>query len=195
MSEEAPPPGKAIRAFIALPLPESLQAAVTETIHRLQETVRDVRWVRGEGVHLTLRFLGWTKAETLALLEAPLRAAAARCPPAEMAARGLGTFPERGSPRVLWLGLGVPPAVLALQDACERAAVAAGFAREERAFHPHLTLGRWKQRARRPALPEVDLGTGRLDRLVLFRSRPGPSGSLYTPLATFALAGRAEAVR
>src|SRR5207248_3158936 len=84
-------------------------------VHRLQETVRDVRWVRGEGVHLTLRFLGWTKAETLALLEAPLRAAAARCPPAAMAARGLGTFPERGSPRVLWLGLGVPPAVLALQ--------------------------------------------------------------------------------
>jgi 2'-5' RNA ligase len=73
--------------------------------------------------------------------------------------------------------------------------VAAGFPREERSFHPHLTLGRWRDRARRPALPDVNLGSGRVDRLVLFRSQLAPSGSVYTPLATFPLAGAAEPVR
>ena len=88
-----------------------------------------------------------------------LAAAAAACPPAEAQVAGLGTFPERGSPRVLWLGLAVPAAILDLQRACERAARAAGFEREERPFRAHLTLGRWRDRAPRPELPPADLGT------------------------------------
>jgi 2'-5' RNA ligase len=74
-----------------------------------------------------------------------------------------------------------------LQQACERAAVAAGFEPETRPFAPHLTLGRWREPARRPTLPEADLGRTRLDTLVLYRSRPGPAGSVYTPLESFAL--------
>jgi 2'-5' RNA ligase len=100
---------------------------------------------------------------------------------------GLGTFPERGSPRVLWLGLAVPDTVLVLQAACERAAVADGFPREDRPFKPHLTLGRWRERDRRPELPEADLGAARVDTLVLFRSELRPQGAVYTPLARFPL--------
>ena len=88
---------------------------------------------------------------------------------------------------MLWLGIDVPPAVTALQAACERAAVAAGFPPEPRAFRPHLTLGRWSSGERRPTLPRSDLGSARLERLVLFRSEPGRDGSVYTPLAAFAL--------
>jgi 2'-5' RNA ligase len=80
-----------------------------------------------------------------------------------------------------------------LQEACERAAVAAGFEAETRAFRPHLTLGRWKEPARRPSLPEVDLGPTSLDTLVLYRSQPGRTGSVYTPIETFALAPREAA--
>ncbi len=189
------PDTRAVRAFLGLPLPEALQAAVADTIRRLKPALPEVRFVREEGVHVTLRFLGWTRAERLAALEAPLRAAAAACPPLEVGVRGVGTFPERGSPRVLWLGLAMPAAAGALQQACERAAVAAGFEPEPRAFHPHLTLGRWRDRARRPVLPEVDLGTGGVDRLVLFRSQPRASGSEYTPLAVFPLEGALSPVR
>jgi len=184
-----------IRAFVALPLPEALQAAVADTIRRLKPALPEVGFVREEGVHVTLRFLGWTRAETLAALEPPLRAAAAACPPLAVAVRGIGTFPERGSPRVLWLGLVLPAAAGVLQEACERAAVAAGFEPEPRAFRPHLTLGRWRGRARRPALPDVDLGTGGIDRLVLFRSQLRASGSEYTALAVFPLEGAGAAVR
>jgi RNA 2',3'-cyclic 3'-phosphodiesterase len=197
--EAEPPPasgseGKAIRAFVALPLPEILRDGVADTIERLRRRLPDVRFVRAEGAHVTLRFLGWTRAEVLERMAAPLRAAAEACPPLEVGARGLGTFPERGSPRVLWIGLEMPPPVRALQAACEASAVAAGFEPEPRAFHPHLTLGRWKDRARRPDLPDVDLGSGRVETLVLFRSQLRSSGSEYTPLSVFPLRGHAAAV-
>ncbi|HUG54987.1 MAG TPA: RNA 2',3'-cyclic phosphodiesterase [Vicinamibacteria bacterium] len=195
MSDSAVPPGKAVRAFVALPLPDALREAVAETITRLERALPDVRFVRPEGVHVTLRFLGWTRAETLAILEGPLRAAAGACPPVEIGVRGLGLFPDRGRPRVLWAGLTVPPEVHALQAACERAAADAGFEPEGRAFRPHLTLGRWRARAPRPALAERGLGSGRVDRLVLYRSEPRPSGSTYTPLSTFPLGGGTASLR
>lgn len=143
--------------------------------------------MRPEGIHLTLRFLGDTSPSRVDLLRPALAAAAAACPPVEARAAGLGTFPERGSPRVLWLGLEVQAAVLDLQRACERAARAAGFEREPRPFRAHLTLGRWRDRAPRPELPPADLGTTRLETLVLFRSDLRPDGAVYTALARFAL--------
>jgi 2'-5' RNA ligase len=194
VTAEGAPREKAIRAFVAFPLAEELRRDVAATIRRLAPSLPDVRFVRDEGVHVTLRFLGWTRAERLAALEAPLRAAAAACPPLDVKVGGLGLFPERGAPRVLWLGLGIPAAAAALQAACEKAAVASGFEPETRAFHPHLTLGRWRDRAPRPPLPEVDLGKARVRELVLFRSAIRPSGSIYTPLAVFPLGGAAAAV-
>jgi 2'-5' RNA ligase len=96
-------------------------------------------------------------------------------------------FPQRGSPRVLWLGLDVPPPVVDLQAACERAARAAGFEKEERPFRAHLTLGRWRESTPRPELLPADLGSTRLEALVLFRSDLRPDGAVYTPLARFPL--------
>jgi len=194
VTAEGAPREKAIRAFVAFPLAEEVRRDVAATIRRLAPSLPDVRFVRDEGVHVTLRFFGWTRAERLAALEAPLRAAASACPPFDMAIRGLGLFPERGSPRVLWLGLALPATAAKLQAACETAAVAAGLEPETRAFHPHLTLGRWRDRATRPALPDVDLGKAHVRDLVLFRSDIRPSGSIYTPLAVFPLGSAAAAV-
>jgi RNA 2',3'-cyclic 3'-phosphodiesterase len=195
VTADASPREKATRAFVAFPLPEPVRRDVADVIRRLTPSLPGVRFVRDEGVHVTLRVLGWTRAETLAALDAPLRAAAAACPPFEMAIRGVGLFPERGSPRVLWLGLELPAAAITLQRSCETAAVAAGFEPETRPFHPHLTLGRWRDRALRPALPDVDLGRARASELVLYRSDLRPSHSVYTPLAVFPLGGAAAPVR
>jgi RNA 2',3'-cyclic 3'-phosphodiesterase len=180
--------GDSVRAFVALELPGWVGEAVADLQARLRPRLGSVRLVRPEGAHLTLRFLGQASPTQVEALREPLVRAAGACPPCEARVAGLGTFPERGSPRVLWLGLELPDAALALQAACERAAVAAGFAREDRAFTPHLTLGRWRRRDRRPDLPErADLGLARVDTLVLFRSDLRPEGSLYTPLARFPL--------
>ena len=190
-----PATGKAIRAFVALPLPDALRSGVAETVRAMKTLLPDVRYVHDEGAHVTLRFFGWTSAETLAALEEPLRAAAAECPPGEMGVRGLGLFPERGSPRVLWMGLSLWPEVQALQARCEAAAVAAGLPPEPRPFHPHLTLGRWRDRARRPALPDADLGAAGVDEVILYRSDLRPDGSVHTPVARFALGGPPRDVR
>jgi len=170
-----------------LSFPELLDQAIGDLQARLRPRLGGIRLVRPEGIHLTLRFLGDTSPAQVETLRPRLVAAAAECPPAEARVAGLGTFPERGSPRVLWLELEVPPLILDLQRACERAARTAGFEREERPFRAHLTLGRWRDRAARPDLPPADLGVTRLDTLVLFRSDLRSDGALYTPLARFAL--------
>ena len=176
-----------VRSFVALELDARLRDAIGELQTRLRPRLGEIRTTRPEGIHLTLRFLGDTSPEQVATLRPLLAAAAAACPAAEARVAGLGTFPERGSPRVLWLGLDVPPTIFDLQRACERAARAAGFEREPRPFRAHLTLGRWRDRAPHPDLPGADLGATRLDTLVLFESDLRPDGAVYTPLARFAL--------
>lgn len=175
------------RAFLALTLDEAAHRRVIDLMDRLGADVRGVRWVRPEGVHLTLRFLGWAAPDVLAAFENEIAAAVGACPAGEAALGPLGMFPERGSPRVLWLHLDCPPGIAVLQQACERAAVKAGFPPEERAFHPHITVGRWKDRAPRPSLPAERLGVSRLERVVLFRSDLQRGGAVYTPLRTFTL--------
>jgi len=178
-----------IRAFVALELDPGVRGRIAGLIAQLRPSIDGVRWVAPESLHVTVRFLGYAPPAALVLLQGPLAEAAARFPPADAPVRGLGIFPERGRPRVLWLGIAVPPAFAGLQAECERAAVAAGFPPEPRPFRPHLTLARWSQHDRRPPLPPVDLGLARLERLVLFRSMPRRTGSLYTPLAAFELGG------
>jgi len=190
-SDDSAPPER-LRAFVALEIDAPLRARLEELTGRLKRELPGVRWVGPPSMHLTLRFLGWTSAADLAPLHDPLRLAASDCPPASVGTTGLGMFPERGGPRVLWVGLAFPEAFDRLQTACEQSAVAAGFSPEPRGFRPHLTLGRWKDRARRPSLPTIDLGPTYLDHLTLFRSDLRPKGAVYTPLALFPLGGSAS---
>ena len=183
------------RAFVAIELEPPLREAIGDLQAGLRPRLGAIRLVRPEGIHLTLRFLGDTSPAQVETLRPRLAAAAAECAPAEARVAGLGTFPERGSPRVLWLALEVPPPIFDLQRACERAARAAGFEREERPFRAHLTLGRWRERAASPELPPADLGMTRLDTLILFRSDLQPGGAVYTVLARFPLGARASPPR
>ncbi|HET8647069.1 MAG TPA: RNA 2',3'-cyclic phosphodiesterase [Vicinamibacteria bacterium] len=176
-----------LRAFIALDVDEGARERLVGLLQRLAGEVPGVRWVRAEGLHVTVRFLGWTDAAVLGRIEDAVAPAARDCAPAQAALGPLGLFPERGSPRVLWVGLDLPPRMHALQRACEQAARHEGFEPEERAFRPHVTLGRWKDRARRPVLPAPDLGTAHVTQLTLYRSELRPSGAVYTPLHRFDL--------
>jgi len=176
-----------LRAFLAFEIEPDARARVARLVGQLQARLPGVRWMGGDAVHLTLRFLGSSSREQLDLLTERLRPASLACPCFETRMGGLGLFPERGSPRILWIDVPLPSPALALQAECEEAAVAVGFAREKRPFRSHLTFGRWRDRAPRPDLPEPDLGSLRVDRLVLFRSDLRSTGAVYTPLATFPL--------
>jgi 2'-5' RNA ligase len=178
-----------VRAFIAFELSPAVRSALAGLMTDLRDRFAGLRWVRPEGVHLTLRFLGESSPRQIERLRVSLGPLAACCPRAEVVLRGLGLFPERGSARVLWLGVELPEPLVALQAGCEAAAVAAGFPRESRPFSPHLTLGRWRDRAARPELPAADLGSSLLDTLVLVRSELRPEGAVYTQLQRFDLGG------
>jgi len=177
------------RAFVALELDARVREAIGELQARVAPRLEGLRLTRAEGIHLTLRFLGPTTPEQLRQLGPALASAAAAVAPGVAQVRSLGTFPERGSPRVLWLGIEAPPQVLELQLACERAARRAGFEPEQRPFRPHLTLGRWRDHAPRPDLPETDLGATRFDTLVLYKSDLHRAGAVYTALQSFELGG------
>ena len=187
MTGHARGPDEAVRAFVALELDAAARQRVAELTQRLRPLLPGARWVAVENLHLTLRFLGPSRPDALARIAPDLDRAAAACPPCTAPMPGLGMFPERGRPRVLWLDLALPEPILALQAACERAAVAAGFERESRPFRSHLTLARLRDGERPGPLPLPELGEARLERVRLFRSELRPQGPLYTVLGTFPL--------
>lgn len=172
-----------VRAFLALEIDAGLRGALIDLIGRLRSEVPGVRWVREGALHLTLRFLGATTPANVDALAAALEGAARRCLPASASTTGLGLFPPRGAPRVVWLGLDLPSSLVDLQSACERASVEVGLARERRRFRPHVTLGRFRGRASRPELTTPALPPARFEALTLFRSELRPGGAVYTPLA------------
>lgn len=180
-----------MRTFVALEVGAALHEALTALLAGPVSRFRGLKRVRPEGLHLTLRFFGEARPEQVAQIAAALAPAAACCPPCDAPATGLGVFPGRGAPRVLWAGLDAPAPVLVLQQACERAAHAAGFAREDRPFAPHVTLGRWREHAPAPQLPAVALPAARFEELVVYRSELGTGGARYTPLHRLPLGGAA----
>jgi 2'-5' RNA ligase len=189
-----------IRAFIAIPLPESLLKRLVRVQRQLQQQVppRSVRWVRPEGIHLTLKFLGDMSTTKLPQIEAALAAVARNGPACTFTVAGLGCFPNPRRPRVVWVGIEEPTGRLAaLQDAIEEVVAPFGYPPEGRGFTPHLTLGRVHRKANhsdRARIGEVVTTTevGTLSQVPvghfsLIRSDLKPTGAEYTTLAEFRL--------
>ena len=133
-----------IRAFIAVELPPAVREAVEGVVRELRSRAGDgVRWVRPEGVHLNLKFLGDIDADSVPAVSRAMAQCAASAAPFDLFLEGVGVFPNARRPRVIWIGLGgALELLLALQHSIDRELEGLGFARERRPFTPHLTLGR-----------------------------------------------------
>jgi RNA 2',3'-cyclic 3'-phosphodiesterase len=133
-----------LRLFVAIELPDQTRRALVAVIQDLQRDLQgSFRWSAPDSLHLTLKFLGDVERARVPALTKALWEAAASASSHRLSLDGTGTFPGRGSPRVLWVGVGGEvDALLALQGVVERALVAAGEAPEDRRFSPHLTLAR-----------------------------------------------------
>jgi 2'-5' RNA ligase len=182
-----------MRLFLAVELPPELRAALAGVQARLREAESGWRWARPEGLHLTLRFLGEVPEGRMPELTERFARAAASASGTEVEAAGLGTFPPRGAPRVLWVGLRDlgGDALAALAASLELEAREAGFAPEARPFAPHLTLARAAPppRPRTPAAEVGVLARFPVEELTLFRSVRGRGGAVYTALARWPLGG------
>jgi 2'-5' RNA ligase len=184
-----------IRAFIALELPEPIcQKAVDLLIKIRAEAPQGVvRWVKAEGLHLTLRFLGDIPSTHLQAFSRGLVAISEQIPPILMTLRKIDAFPNPQNPRVVWVGIEADDEWTHLQAEVERLTCSLGYAPEERRFSPHLTLGRIRQEASGDGLNKlvtwlsdhqhVDLGECMANVIRLYRSELKPGGSVYTPLA------------
>ena len=185
-----------VRAFIAVEMDAALERGLAEVQRRLKEQVDlPVRWIRTEGIHLTLKFLGDVDAGEIERIEQGLARATASVRPFWISLGRVGGFPSLAKPRVLWVSLeGDLEALAECQRRVEAEMKGLGFPAEERAFQPHLTLGRVRQGGPRGAgldparlaglgdLPEV---RQRVEGVSLMRSELKPTGAAYTRLAAF----------
>ncbi len=180
-----------MRAFIAIDLPDALHAALTDAQNNFRGVCRDARWTRPEGIHLTLKFLGEiSDAQTKQVVEA-LNALGSFEPfPVEV--KGFGFFPGDNRPRVLWAGVTAPPALADLAGRIETAMEKIGFAREDRAYSPHLTLARFQVPRPQTALQamvteksEASLGQFAASEFILFESKLLPQGAQYRKVIKF----------
>jgi 2'-5' RNA ligase len=188
-----------MRLFVALELSTEAHQAASGIQRALRQTEAaqaiDAGWSRPEGLHLTLYFLGSVAPDRLPAIEASLASIAAAQKPFRLGLTGAGSFSKRGSPQILWLGIGGSPAELAaLRGAVFDALAALGFKPSPEEFTPHVTLLRLKRprggRALLAALSRIPLPSvpnWQVGELVLFESRSSPSGSTYHPVARFAL--------
>ena len=169
------------RLFVAIDIPES----VTNLLVDLNPHLPGVRWLRPEQIHLTLSFLGNVgpiAEETLREKLAVIRFTSFFMPVA-----GVGSFPAKGRPNVIWAGVGAGhPQLFHVYKRVQEAALGAGLEPELRAWHPHITFARCRDvspETIRPFLKQhadLDAGLVRVESFSLYSSIPGPVGSAYT---------------
>jgi len=146
-----------------------------------------VKWVRPEGIHITLKFLGEVAPEREGELIRSLGDASRGAKPVTLVVQGAGAFPDPRRPRVFWAGMASEPAIELLANAVERVFEPLGFPTEARAFRPHLTVGRAARDARSADFAGVaealnDLAveaSAVLDGVDLMKSVLRPDGAVY----------------
>ncbi len=184
-----------IRTFVAVELSDEVKAHIAAAIDRLRrEQVNNLRLVRPEGVHLTLKFLGDIDADRVPAVAEAMSQVAVRHTPFGLTLGAPGVFPNANRARVLWIGVdGDLEPLRLLQAGAEDALTAIGFPADRRGFNPHLTIGRMHHRASRPdrsraatALSSLDLPEDQpiaVNAISLMKSTLLPDGAIYERIA------------
>lgn len=194
-----------MRLFVALDIDQSIRERIVRFVEGLHNFAPDVRWMKPESMHITLKFIGEQPDAAVASIKQALAGTMGTA--TEISFRGYGFFPTSKSARVFWVGIEAGPQLATLASAIDEKLSALGISKEDRAFSPHLTLARGAGASGSPrrnrqdrnnrtfhllqekltALPTPEFGTMTAREFFLYQSQLSPKGSKYTKLARFAL--------
>jgi 2'-5' RNA ligase len=194
--------GPGVRAFVAVDIGDEVRREVTRVVSTLTAKLEAVKkpprvaWVRPHALHVTIKFLGELDPSDVERIQ-DLLAPPIPMEPFQLDWRGIGTFPSNRHPRALWLGVinGAAPLARLEAEVSRRLAGERAVEIEDRAFLPHLTIGRVKMAGEGIDWPkllqavEVKRASSAVDRVTLYRSVLSQHGPNYTGLVTSLLLG------
>lgn len=187
--------GEKMRTFIAIDLEEGIKKKLFFLLHELNKVSKGIKWVKKEGMHLTLKFLGEIGKEKIPEIESILKEISEKYNPFPLRLIGTGSFPPgKKNPRVLWVGIEETKSLKTLQAQIEEKLEKIGFEKEKREFHPHLTLGRVKAHSYLGGVlsqlekeREASFGEMLVKKITFLQSILKPTGAEYKVLSEFEL--------
>jgi len=180
------------RVFCAVELPDAVRTRLEDHVRRLRKEVPDAAasWSRVENIHLTLKFFGNVGVKQIARISEAAERVVKQFSTFQISVGETGVFPRPSRPQVLWIGVSDPSGQLtALQEKFEDECATEGFAKENRAYRPHLTIARLRRPEGAREIAEAHLRMQfepieiELKEVVLFRSELSPKGSKYTVIS------------
>ena len=186
---------KVVRTFVACLIADDLRKRISETQEQVKRLAPDVKWVAPENVHVTLKFLGDVREDALPGVFSAVEEAVGILSPFELSVSGLGAFPSPRNARVVWVGVDEGrEQLVALASAVDKKLVKLGFAKEDREFKSHITIGRVKTSKfldrLAQGIEEIDassLGMQTVSSVVVMQSDLHPTGPVYTPLKSIGI--------
>lgn len=164
------------RLFIGIPLPNQLKKEISEAKAKAEEYING-RWIKVENIHLTLKFLGYCEVEIINQINEAVAAAVSREQAFNLSTTEFGCFPKKERARIVWLGLERDDRLDRIQSGIEEGLAALGFEKEDRKYHPHLTVVRCKK--------PVNVDLDAVNNLVKIRTKmPVNAVNLYESVLT-----------
>lgn len=183
-----------LRLFIATDPDGELKERIGEIIGSLKAPKDGVKWVNSSGIHLTIKFFGSVDEKEIPKISEVSKKALGGIGDIRLKIGGLGTFPGGSRPRVIWVGIaGEVDRLAKVKGDIEDALYELGYPKEDRAFNPHLTLGRVKGRPpvmmleKIREMRDIEVGDMVVGGFHLFQSDLRPTGAVYTPLEYYSL--------
>jgi len=178
-----------IRTFIAIELPVEVKQVVRQIQDQLGESVKGVRWVKQENIHLSIKFLGNVEENKIKDIATAVKNAVKDSSVMTLKMGHLGIFPNEKRPRILWLGIeGDVREFMSMSKNCELELTKLGFEKDAREKIPHITVGRIRSSKKQKGLVNIikDIPIKsvkfKTDTLKLMRSELNQNGAIYTNL-------------
>lgn len=186
-----------LRCFIAIDIPKEIKENISEVINLLSKYGADIKWVKPENLHITLKFLGKTQDLLISKIKEELSHVISLYSPFLVRIYGTGVFPEIKRPRIIWIGVENTNVLVSLKKDIEESMFMLGYQKEDKMFSPHLTIGRIRSQKDIQNIIAVlnnfkdrFFGNIMIESIKLMKSDLKPEGAEYTCLSDFMLGNK-----